>query len=277
MTKNKRREHIQRTLLALASWVAPKKTGSYIANAFMTPKRYERPEWEKSLLLKARKLELPSGRKAWCWGISGPKVMLIHGWEGRGTQLGAFVEPLVDAGYQVIAWDGPAHGDSPGAQTHLLEFANAIHEDVVFLGPLDSIVAHSMGAAALILATEQGLKVSKAILIASPSQWLPAVNGLAQKLRLRKATFKSVLRAIEDRVGEPIDLFDVHKWELKNKSPLLILHDEKDKDVPASEFERLLKAFPEAKGKLYSGLGHRRILKDANVIAEVLSFIKEAA
>ncbi|MEZ4816211.1 MAG: alpha/beta hydrolase [Bdellovibrionota bacterium] len=276
MKKNKRREHINRSLLALASWVAPKKTGAYIAKAFMTPKRYERPEWEKQLLATARKIETPSGRKIYVWGENAPRVLLIHGWEGRGTQLGAFVEPLLAAGYQVMAWDGPAHGDSPGAQTHLLEFASAIQEDAEFLGPIEAYVAHSMGAAALMLAAERGLKLSKAILIASPSQWLPAVSSLAEKMKLRKSTFKSVLKSLEEQVGEPVEVFDVLKWDLKNKNPLLILHDEKDKDVPASEFERLVKAFPEAKNKLFSGLGHRKILRDTEVISHVVGFIKEA-
>lgn len=277
MTKSKRRERIQRTLLVLASWVAPRKTSEYIANAFLTPKKYERPEWEKVLISRARLLNLPSGRKAWAWGESRRRVLLVHGWEGRGTQLGAFVEPLVAAGYQVVAWDGPAHGDSPGHKTHLPEFASAIKEDVEFLGSFEAIIAHSMGAAAVILAAERGLKLNKAILIASPSQWLPAIKSLTEKLNLRKSTAKSVLKNLEKTIGEPMELFDVHKWELKQKAPLFIVHDEKDKDVPASEFERLLQAFPTAKAKLYSGLGHRKILKDAGVISEVLTFIKEAA
>ena len=47
------------------------------------------------------------------WG-EGPKVLLLHGWGGQASQLGAFAEPLVGTGFGVVAIDAPAHGRSPG-------------------------------------------------------------------------------------------------------------------------------------------------------------------
>ena len=41
------------------------------------------------------------------WG-SGPTVLLVHGWEGRGSQLSAFAPALVKAGFRVVAVDMPA-------------------------------------------------------------------------------------------------------------------------------------------------------------------------
>ena len=277
MKKFKRREKLTRTLLSLANWVAPKSTGEYLAKSLLIPKKYERPLWEKNLLQKAQKVHLPSGRNVWKWGESGPQVLLVHGWEGRGTQLGAFIEPLLEAGNQVFAWDGPAHGDSPGESTHLLEFSKALKEDLEYLATIESVIAHSMGAASLLLAMEDGIKVKKAILIASPTQWASAVYSLAARLKLRDATLKAMLKSLEERVGKPIESFNIQDSSLKEKISLFILHDEKDDAVPLSEFTKLQKVFPEAKGKLYSGLGHRRILKDAGVILEVVKFIKEAA
>ncbi len=277
MKKFKRKANISSSVLYLANWVAPRATGSYVAKLFMTPYRHQRPDWESLLLKKSQRVEIPSNRKVWSWGTRGPRILLVHGWEGRGTQLGAFVEPLVNAGYQVIAWDGPAHGDTPGKSTHLAEFSRALREDIAALGPFEAVVAHSMGAAALMLAAEEGLVLGKAILIASPSQWKPAMQMLAKRFRLRDATLRSVLSFVEKEVGRPMEDFDVQNWQNKHKTSLLILHDEKDKDVPASEFSRLKDAYPRAKGKLFSGLGHRKILKDPEVISEVLNFIKEAA
>jgi hypothetical protein len=40
------------------------------------------------------------------WG-SGPTILLAHGWSGRGSQLGAFVEPLVEQGFRLVReWPG---------------------------------------------------------------------------------------------------------------------------------------------------------------------------
>src|SRR5688500_15132227 len=44
------------------------------------------------------------------WG-TGPAVYLVHGWGGRGSQLGSFVEPLLAGGFRVVMFDAPAHGD----------------------------------------------------------------------------------------------------------------------------------------------------------------------
>jgi alpha-beta hydrolase superfamily lysophospholipase len=53
----------------------------------------------------------------WSYG-KGPTILLVHGWNGHAAQLRAFVSPLVDAGYRVVAFDQPAHGQSSGARTH---------------------------------------------------------------------------------------------------------------------------------------------------------------
>ncbi len=269
------RPSLQLSLLKLAGWISPKQTGEYIARVFLTPKRYPRPDWENELLDRSQEISLSSGRKAWTWGHSAQKILLVHGWEGRGTQLGSFIDPMLAAGFQVIAWDGPAHGDSPGSQTHLPDFARALTQDAKELGPLHAIVAHSMGGAALMLATENGLQFSKSILIASPSEWAPVLETLKQKLNLRKPTFRALKSSLEKTIGEPMENFDVEKWTLKNFPDALIIHDEKDRDVSPRHFQRLTKAFPQARSKLYSGLGHRRILRDEKVITEILEFLEK--
>ena len=60
------------------------------------------------------------------WG-AGPTVLLVHGWNGRGAQLGAFAPALVKSGYRVVTFDTPAHGRSPGRATNLPEISEAIH------------------------------------------------------------------------------------------------------------------------------------------------------
>src|SRR5215475_4516748 len=56
----------------------------------------------------------------WDWG-EGRTVLLVHGWNGNGAQLSGFVAPLLRAGYYVAAPDMPAHGDSAGSHSNVLE------------------------------------------------------------------------------------------------------------------------------------------------------------
>ena len=87
-----------------------------------------RPGGRPSSSPSARVRTLDAGAhdvRAWIWG-EGPAILLVHGWGGRGAQLAAFVPPLVAAGHTVVAFDGPAHGDSPGRRATLLDFRDAI-------------------------------------------------------------------------------------------------------------------------------------------------------
>ncbi|HEX8728518.1 MAG TPA: hypothetical protein VF739_07855, partial [Ktedonobacterales bacterium] len=84
---------------------------------FMTPRRLAPRDWEAALLRRGTPLTFANGLVARSFG-AGPRVLLVHGWEGRGMNLGMFIAPLTAAGYQVLALDGPAHGESPGEQTN---------------------------------------------------------------------------------------------------------------------------------------------------------------
>ncbi|MBV7335161.1 alpha/beta hydrolase [Chloroflexi bacterium TSY] len=120
----------------MVEFLSPKLAGRLVARAFFRPPKFERPAREVAWLTTASVTQVPftghyrhSSQESYYvvyqWG-SGPTVLLLHGWAGRGSQLGAFVQPLVDAGYRVVTFDGPAHADSPGKQTNLLEFAQII-------------------------------------------------------------------------------------------------------------------------------------------------------
>src|SRR5207247_1512114 len=133
---------------------------------FTTPRRHRRPDRERAVLATARELVVDVTLRAprwhgaqcsiaaWRWG-SGPTVLLVHGWEGRGSQLGAFVEPLVAAGMSVVAFDAPGHGDSPDHRLYLTDLADCIADVIATVGPVHAIVAHSFGAAAALLAKQR--------------------------------------------------------------------------------------------------------------------------
>src|SRR6478672_7473873 len=127
---------------------------------FMTPRRLAPREWEAALLRRGTPLTFGNGLVARSFG-AGPRVLLVHGWEGRGMNLGMFIAPLNAAGYQVIALDGPAHGKSPGEQTNPVDFAHGLLGAGQELGPLAGVIAHSMGAASTALALRQGLDAER--------------------------------------------------------------------------------------------------------------------
>lgn len=58
--------------------------------------------------------------------------------------------------------------------------------------------------------------------------------------------------------------------------PLLVIHDEHDKEVPVSVGRRIASAWPGAELLVTEGLGHQRNLRDAEVKNSAVRFIDAA-
>ncbi|MGD8875367.1 MAG: alpha/beta fold hydrolase, partial [Gammaproteobacteria bacterium] len=94
------------------------------------------------------------------WG-AGPVVLFVHGWSGRGSQAAAFVEPLLRAGFQVLAIDAPGHGETPGDSTNILECAAVLRAVEQVCGPLHGAITHSFGGMVLAYALQHGVHVER--------------------------------------------------------------------------------------------------------------------
>ena len=204
-------------------------------------------------------------------------VLLVHGWAGRGAQLGAFVAPLLERGHAVVAFDGPAHGRSPGWQTNPLDFAAAVQRVAEHVGPLDAVVAHSFGAVATTIALGGGLAAARVAYLGATSGADQAVRGFARILALPDAVVRDLRRRLEGRFGADIwqristVAIAPRLWGV----PALVVHDTEDRDVPHAAAAALADAWPGAELVTTRGLGHRRILRDPEVIARVVSFLSD--
>src|SRR5215213_5984938 len=115
--------------------------------AFFSPSRYEVKSADRAILERGTSFRIPfkGGELAvTTWG-EGPAVLSMHGWGGARAQMTGFVEPLLAAGYRVVAYDQPAHGESDGKTTNLLEIAPTMDLIVQHEGVFQAIIAHSFG------------------------------------------------------------------------------------------------------------------------------------
>jgi len=215
------------------------------------------------------------------WGTEGPVVYLVHGWGGVADQLDAFVEPLLAAGYRVVSFDAPGHGRSteglagPGRST-LPEFSESLASAVDRFGEAHAVIAHSFGAAAVVLAVLDGLPVGRLALVAPMSDPIGFSFVFAKMLGFRERIRTRFLRVLEKRVGEPMDRFDIPRRmrteDLSGLPPLLIVHDLGDREVPVANGDRLAKLWPGAELDTWTSLGHFRILTDPDVVRKVTAF-----
>jgi pimeloyl-ACP methyl ester carboxylesterase len=262
--------------LSALSTVSPPAAAFAAERLFMHPRRHARPEQEWALLSSARMFSIPDpdgALTAWEWGDDGERVMLMHGWEGRGAQLGALVAPLVARGFRVVTLDAPAHGSSPGFLSSFFHFARALESAKAEVGPFHALIAHSLGGAAAGWASQGSSIADRLVLIAAPTCLRSATEEAAQMLGLRRDARERMEARLTRRFGTRLD--DVHAARLAPRmtAPLLVVHDENDREVPVASGELLARLWPGAELMKTRGLGHRRILKDPAVIQRVVSFV----
>lgn len=259
--------------------VSPMLAGRIAYALWFKPTRSKAPAGEQKYLESARIEQLdihPHTITTYAWGQSGPVVLLVHGWSGRGTQLGAFAKPLLDAGYRVIAFDAPAHGKSSGKKTNIYEIADVIVSLQHHYGEFDSIITHSFGGPSTALALNRGLKTKRMVSISPPAttRWL--VDKFLSVLRIPERAGLNMMKRFETEFGSNI-------WEdvsminaIKDVTvPGLLIHDSNDEDVPFQNGQAVADAWTSASFIKTTGLGHRRILRDKTVIDSVVRFVNE--
>lgn len=258
--------------------VAPPLAGRWAFDLFRRPARFPDPAWEAEIGRTAeRRWHIPfrEGRlAALAWG-EGPVVLLAHGWSGRGTQLGAFVAPLVAQGYSVVAFDAPAHGRSSGRRTNLYEVADSVRHVAQEVGPVAAVVAHSFGAVATTLALGDGMEAGGVAYLGPACRASQAVKGFAKQLGLTLPVELGLRGALERSFGANVWLHTSAANVARSlKVPALLIHDLEDREVPYREAQILAHNWPGAQLHTTAGLGHRRILRDPETVERVVSFVK---
>ena len=208
------------------------------------------------------------------WG-EGPTVLLTHGWNGRATQLWSFIDPLVKSGFRAVAFDMPAHGQSAGKSTDLFKMAEAMRLVANGFDPLHGIIAHSLSNAALVMALGDGLKAKKAICISPPAQSILMLKNYADALELSPKIQTRMCDLFEQNYGAEV-------WKQTSagenvnglSTPVLVVHDKDDREVPWEEGESIAQNWPGAEFFSTETLGHRRILRNTEVIAKSVTFLK---
>lgn len=271
-----------------AAYVVSEDLGTSLAERWFTsPRRHRRPPREERVLASgwpfAIDVTLRSPRwrgqrskvAAWRWG-HGPTVLLVHGWEGRGSQLGAFVEPLVRAGLSVVAFDAPGHGDSPGRRLYLADLADCIADVARAVGPLHAIIAHSFGAAAVLMAHRRGAVDARRNVMIAPNALIEdAVARFASEVALDDRDRGLFEHQLAVHNGVTVEALGIEQLVGVRDAALLVVHDRDDREVAFVHGERLAATWHNASLLATAGLGHRRILRDDAVVAAALAFVRD--
>jgi pimeloyl-ACP methyl ester carboxylesterase len=208
------------------------------------------------------------------YGNSPKKVLLVHGWSGRGTQLVKFADELIKLGYSTISFDAPAHGKSGTKTTLMPEFIASILELEKLHGSFEFAIGHSLGGMALLNSVKQGLQLKKLVVIGSGDKIEDILKEYVKKLELKPIVASKMSQLFEKRFGEPMENYAAHIAAKQVNIPTLVIHDENDYEVPVFCGKNVFKHLPNGEMYVTQKLGHRKILGDTNVINKALDFIQ---
>ena len=255
-----------------------KLTTLYLARLFTTPIKHKVPKRELEMDDHSIKetLLIPSVNKkivVYQYGKSDKKILLVHGWSGRGTQLVKFADALVDKGYATISFDAPAHGKSSGNSTIMTEFIASILEIDKKFGPFEAAVGHSLGGMALLNAIKKGLKINRLIIIGSGDKVKDILDDFVSKLELKPEYSSHLQQHFEKKYNEPMENYSAHCAAKTIDIPVLVIHDENDNEVPVETSINIHDNLKNGELLITQHLGHRKILGNPFVIEKTIEFI----
>jgi pimeloyl-ACP methyl ester carboxylesterase len=205
------------------------------------------------------------------WGSSGKRILLVHGWGGRASQYFSFIPQLVDAGYEVVAYDAPAHGASGGLLASGPAFANAALRVVETTGPIHGAVAHSLGCPATVIAMRKGLALRRAVFLAPLAFIFPLLENFARERGLPDVARERLSSLFLAKY--PPDILSVPIMARSMTAGLLVFHDQADTDVPFAHSEAITAAWSEARLNPLANAGHWRLLRMKEVLEATIAFL----
>lgn len=258
--------------------ISPKLATLFAAKLFVTPIKYRIPKRELHMEQESiqSKLFIPSLKKnimVYNYGKSDKKILLVHGWSGRGTQLVKIADEMLKLGYSTISFDAPAHGKSEGKTTIMTEFIASILEIEKQFGPFEVAIGHSLGGMSILNAIKQNLNVKKTVIIGSGDIIQDIIDDFIKKLELKPKIGLLLKNHFEKKFNEPMENYAANFSAKSVTIPVLIIHDKNDDDVNIKAAHNIHKHLKNSTLMITEGLGHRKILGNSEVINSIKEFI----
>lgn len=248
--------------------------------AFCSPSRYEVKPRDSEIIERGNnyRLSYEGGELAvTTWSESGPAVLLMHGWGGARAQMTGFVDPLLSMGYRVVAYDQPAHGESTGTMTNLLEIAPTMELIRQREGDFEAIIAHSFGTiiTSYALANLHFPFPKKLVYFGAFNELLESLPRFQEIAKLPDPIMDGFRDMLFENFGHGVLEAIVNEELVKQINiPALMYHDVEDNVTPVEDSRAIARAWKTAEYTETSGLGHRGALQSKEIHEEVARFLK---
>jgi len=248
--------------------------------AFFSPSQYEVKPREQNIIEQGNNYRFPfdGGELAvTTWGDDSPAVLLMHGWGGARAQMTGFVNPLLDAGYRVVAFDQPAHGQSAGKMTNILEIAPSMDLIAKREGPFEAVIAHSFGTliTSYVLVNRDFPPPSRLIYLGSFNRLMDSLPRFQVLASLPDTIIDGLRDMIYANFGKDVlDAIWNEKMTQRIEIPAMMFHDKADNVTPIEDSRAIARVWKNARLVETEGLGHRGALQSSEVHEQVVNFLR---
>jgi len=251
----------------------------FAAKLFSTPLKFKIPERELMMRESAKNklIRIDAIKKkvmVYTYGYSKKKVLLVHGWSGRGTQLYQIADKILENKMMVVSFDAPAHGLSSGKNTTMIDFVKSIQQIDKEFGPFEAAIGHSFGGMSLLNSISEGLKLNSLVIIGADNSISEIIKSFVKKIELKPGIAGKLESYYNKKLGIKMEDHSSQKAAINVKIPTLVIHDSEDRFVPVSSAISIRQNLKYGELLITNGLGHHKIFKDKQIIQRILEFIK---
>jgi pimeloyl-ACP methyl ester carboxylesterase len=210
---------------------------------------------------------------------TGASVLLVHGWTAEASFMTAFAEQFRKRGFRVVLFDFPGHGQSLPERASLIDCAHAIRQVAEALGPIQFVLAHSLGGMAALVAGGGRAPMPRTypflafVLVAMPNHFSVVTRTFGRDEGLSREAQQAYERRLEAIAHRRIDDFTGVNLLKEAGRPALLMHSRDDADVAFADAEEIAAACANAELQPLDDLGHRKILYAPPVVRAAATYL----
>jgi esterase/lipase len=271
-----------KTKLRTIAMVSPRRAAEQAFRVFCTPYSRGVKQKEPVIFHKAIKQDVffeGLHTKGFQWKPdepTGQKILIVHGFSSYSYKFEKYIQPLLKEGFEVLAFDAPSHGLSEGKMVNALIYMRFLQKIEQIFGPINGIIAHSLGGLAASLLTEQmDQSVNrKLVLIAPATETRSAIRGFYSMFRIKEPVQAEFEQLIMEMTGKTVDHFSIKRVVQSMSLPILWIHDQGDRICPYSDTLPVQSLqLPHIYFMVTEGLGHNKIYRDKQVMTRIFDFL----
>jgi len=261
--------------LNLYAFILPKKAAEKAFSIFSKVRKGSVLPYQKEYLESAKDQRISVANhsiQTYRWPGEKETVVLIHGWESNAWRWHKLIEKLQAANFDVIAFDGPAHGDSTGSHLQVPLYAQVLQAIIVTYSPT-YLVGHSVGGMTALYNEylHPNAIIKKIVTIGSPAEYHEIMSHFKKLLGFNDRVSKVLGAYILKRFGFMEKEFSSPRFVQTNTKKGLLFHDRFDTITPYRASEQVHAAWKGSRLTTTEGLGHS--LHQDEVNEQIVAFL----